>query len=228
MARVDSTKKIAGYLNTPRLVENQSQQAVWKWDQAEPFGDSVPNQQPASAGAFVFNLGLSNQYRDVETGTNYNYFRDCYDPSTGRYCQSDPIGLVGGINTYAYVKGNPIGKVDPLGLQSRPGNGWGEGPIVPTQPGVVDPIFGPEANAARAESLWRLWQAIRDFCSSKVDEKACYDRWEKEDANCNKYQYLGERWVKACKARAADRRNLCVRGQSGGPPEWTPGEMPGE
>jgi len=106
----------ADHLNTPRQINNQQGQAVWTWDTAT-FGASLPNDNPSGLGAFKYNLRHAGQYADEETGLFYNYFRD-YDPKTGRYVQSDPIGLAGGINTYAYVGGNPLSNSDPLGLAS--------------------------------------------------------------------------------------------------------------
>jgi RHS repeat-associated protein len=92
---------------------------VWRWDQAEPFGNDVPNNNPSGAGAFDFPLRFPGQYFDKETNLNYNYFRD-YDPSLGRYGQSDPIGLLGGLNTYAYVASAPLSHADYYGLQDYP------------------------------------------------------------------------------------------------------------
>jgi len=63
----------------------------------------------------VNNLRFPGQIEDGETGTFYNYYRD-YQASTGRYLQSDPVGLAGGLNRYGYVGGNPLGWFDPDGL----------------------------------------------------------------------------------------------------------------
>lgn len=101
-------------INTPRGITNGSGSLVWRWD-SDPFGNDSANEQPAGQSAFKNNLRFSGQYFDRESNLYYNYFRD-YDPALGRYIQSDPIGLNGGINTYGYVLGNPVGNYDPLGL----------------------------------------------------------------------------------------------------------------
>jgi RHS repeat-associated protein len=68
---------------------------------------------------------------DITTAvtSEHNYFRD-YDPAIGRYLESDPIGLRGGINTYAYVGSSPVLDVDPRGLVKWRGTGVAYGAIV--------------------------------------------------------------------------------------------------
>ncbi|WP_338522030.1 RHS repeat-associated core domain-containing protein [Pseudomonas batumici] len=98
------------HLNTPRLATNTSQQRVWQW-KSDAFGIGEAN------GALSLNLRFPGQYFDTETRLHYNYFRD-YDPKSGRYMQSDPIGLWGGINTYNYANSNPLHTYDKYGLET--------------------------------------------------------------------------------------------------------------
>ncbi len=104
-------------LGAPVALSNVSGTTVWQASYT-PFGQATINPDPGGDGKKVtFNLRFSGQYYDRESGLYYNYFRD-YDPSTGRYVESDPIGLAAGTNLYAYVRGDPLRWVDPKGLAS--------------------------------------------------------------------------------------------------------------
>ena len=114
---VDATSQYVvqtDHLNTPRGIVDSRQRLVWRWSSG-PFGEGQPEEDPDGDGQrFTYPLRFPGQYYDPETGLHYNNSRD-YDPSIGRYLQSDPIGLAGGTNTYAYVENNPINLTDPTG-----------------------------------------------------------------------------------------------------------------
>ncbi|MBP6748593.1 MAG: hypothetical protein KA144_03055, partial [Xanthomonadaceae bacterium] len=108
-------------LGTPRVVVDPTRgatgTAVWTWDlQGEAFGTTAPNQNPdGDANQFVFNMRFPGQRYDSASGLNYNYFRD-YEAATGRYVESDPVGLLGGNSLYAYAAARPFDFSDPYGL----------------------------------------------------------------------------------------------------------------
>jgi RHS repeat-associated protein len=104
----------ADHLNTPRKITRPSDNKLrWRWDPT-PFGTGTPNENPQSLGTFNYNWRFPGQYYDAESGLNYNYFRN-YDSATGRYVESDPMGIEGGLNTYNYAEINPLSYVDPDG-----------------------------------------------------------------------------------------------------------------
>jgi RHS repeat-associated protein len=123
------------HLNTQRMVVRSSDHVpFWRWDGPEPFWLTPANNNPNALGAYTFNLRFPGQIADAESNTFYNLNRD-YVAAWGRYTQSDPIGLAGGINTYAYVGGNPLTGIDPMGLM---GGGGNHAPSPPVPP-VTDP-----------------------------------------------------------------------------------------
>jgi RHS repeat-associated protein len=104
------TSVTADWLDAPHILQNANKQNIWNWDHYA-FGDNLPNQNPLGLGTFTYNLRFPGQHYDVESGLNYNY-----NPTLGRYVESDPLGLLAGINTYSYVNESPLMIIDPLGL----------------------------------------------------------------------------------------------------------------
>ena len=100
------------HLGTPQTLTNESRNIVWKVNY-KPFGEAQ-----VDIATIANNLRFPGQHYDGETGLHQNYFRD-YDPTLGRYIQSDPIGLSGGINPYAYVNLNSLKHTDPFGLEVK-------------------------------------------------------------------------------------------------------------
>ena len=110
----------ADHLNTPRVILNSTNTPVWRWDNSDAFGVGQPDEDPdKDAVKFEYNPRFPGQYFDKETNLHYNYFRD-YEPRTGRYIESDPIGLDGGDNVYTYGVNNPLSFIDPMGLTTWP------------------------------------------------------------------------------------------------------------
>ncbi len=101
---------INDHLGTPQRTLDESQVITWQAEY-EAFGQAIVTRQ-----IIVNNHRFPGQYYDAETGLHYNWHR-YYNAEIGRYVTSDPIGLGGGMNTYAYVYGNPLKYVDRSGLE---------------------------------------------------------------------------------------------------------------
>ncbi len=101
-------------LGTPNLLTSKSGRVLWQ-GKIDAFGEVFVTTSEIDSP-----LRFPGQYYDGEGGLHQNYFRD-YNVRTGRYLQSDPIGLMGGVNTYGYVGGNPVMYYDPYGLWA-----WGD------------------------------------------------------------------------------------------------------
>ena len=149
---------INDHLGTPQQLVTATGTMVWQAAYL-PFGQAQIKVQTVQN-----NLRFPGQYYDAETGLHYNWNR-FYDPETGRYISADPIGLAGGMNLYAYVQGDPVNLVDPMGLEEFPDtfigplprNGYRTSEMMQTKCGKVPPAppgADIDANMKLADNNW--------------------------------------------------------------------------
>ncbi len=151
------------HLGAPQVITNQNQQVVWRGVK-KPFGETEE-----VVNTIENNIGLPGQYLDRESGNYYNYFRD-YDSTVGRYVQSDPIGLEGGMNTYGYAYQNPTMYIDAFGLNAAcaeagaAGGSFVCGPVCAVIGAIGGGLIGGWATV-------EIWDSYNNESSDTSDEK---------------------------------------------------------
>jgi RHS repeat-associated protein len=184
---------LSDHLMSPRaltggVTSTQPGTTVWRWDlvqgntstgNSNAFGAALANQDPdANSVATVFNLRFPGQQFDNATALNYNYFRD-YESATGRYVESDPVGLDYGVDTYSYALENPVRFADPLGLfcvttedcaciKDVVNCPKGIPPRAPLPIPLPQPLGNPnpdsDAEKKRCETCWTKYGSTYDLC----------------------------------------------------------------
>lgn len=212
------------HLNTPRLATNTSGVVVWRWE-GRAFGNTTPNEDPdGNQELTTVHLRFPGQYYDAETGLHYNWNR-YYDPSTGRYITSDPIGLAGGPNTYSYVRNNSLRYVDPLGLAPNPAElACFGGPNPLCVGGVLTDIattilggatIGAMLSTSGDSAIDRTRAderaASEDTTCQRSDDDKCEKQAQVDEAICRSLSDLGAR--SRCWASANERYGACRAGR---------------
>ncbi len=179
-------------INTPRLATDAQRRVVWnneaaplllyQWSaaQTDPDGDGIET---------VINLRFPGQYYDSSTGLHYNWNR-YYDPYYGRYITSDPIGLGGGLNTYAYVENNPLRWIDSTGLAGSNQN-------VPRseqryqspygRPLPADPTRRGPADMARDRNLEKFFDDLSNILDPITNKSALPYPSDRLEITCEEY-----------------------------------------
>ena len=181
----------ADHLNTPRLMTDSTGKVVWRWSSDAFGGFSPPNTDPDGDGVQeTLDLRFAGQIADQETGLFYNLNR-YYDPIIGRYTQSDPIGLDGGSNTFTYVRGNPLNRVDPEGLfdLTIPLGESGAGNLIRPFPGTIDPTMAPmtsdDGSPVPTSDIQDPATGEKSQCPRPC--KGLYDQWKDHERKLREY-----------------------------------------
>jgi RHS repeat-associated protein len=186
-------------------------------------------------GVFTYNPRLPGQVYDPETGLHQNWNRD-YQPSTGRYIQSDPMGLAGGINTYLYVNGQPNMLTDPrgqnpalAGLCFIPGIGWVGCGAVAAGVVIVGGVIAMSTPTGR-KRIKDIADKIKDLCTPN-DKDPCEQQQDDDEEDCRRDYGSVFGWgsfaYQGCMQRARINADLCRREQP--PlPKWNDSDVNGQ
>ncbi|MFA0924947.1 RHS repeat domain-containing protein, partial [Xanthomonas fragariae] len=105
---------LSDQLGSTRLLTNAAGGVVQRYEY-DPYGTTTQS-----------STAYTNPYqytgREKDSSGLYYYRARYYRPQWGRFISEDPIGLAAGLNSYAYVEGNPLAFTDPLGLIKLPEN----------------------------------------------------------------------------------------------------------
>jgi RHS repeat-associated protein len=198
-------------LGTPRAITRPwDNKVVWRNDNTEPFGNSQPNENPSGLGNFKFNGRGTGQYYDDETGLLWNGYR-VLNTKDGRYIQSDPIGLAGGINTYAHVGGNPLKFIDPLGLAI--------GDLPPPPPGY-DPYTWRQLQWDNGR--WFLRDPNKNVWTIHPEDEGHWRHWDKQDKDGNDDGTWPPNNGKPWKGQKKLKKHQCETDPSGDKKPWEP------
>ena len=208
----------ADHIDTPRIVVDKNNNIRWRW-MAEPFGVNAPETNPSNLGVFAFNLRFPGQYFDQESGLHHNWHR-YYDASGGRFTQSDPIGLQGGINTYVYSYSQPTRYADPDGLQVIIVVSGQSTPRYDPRTDTVIPPTTPASNFTPVPPSL-LCQLSPVACATLMASSAISAACQPSEADCRKEWLEAENicfeWIQELKStRITARRRKVLHDLTGG------------
>ncbi len=154
-------------LATIHTITDKDQTIVWRGEH-DAFGQTY-----ATIEALDNPLRFLGQYEDEETGLHYNWHR-YYNPATGRYIASDPIGLAGGLNTFGYVDSNPLRFLDMTGLSI-----YDVGKIRNEFHRSIKKLNEQGRRSPGSSIVNMLWNNANAYYNPWSDFERCYDQSER-------------------------------------------------